>query len=62
MFRNYIKKFPIIKSIIAIIIPQIPIFIWIESALLKGISLGFILGFIICLTLFNNLLKKDDLE
>ena len=51
-----------IGTIIAIAIAQIPIFICMDSALVKGILAGFFLGFIICLILFNNLLKNDKPE
>lgn len=52
----------ITKSAIATIILQIPIFIWMDSDLLKGILLGFFLGLIICAILFDNLLKNDKPE
>lgn len=61
-FKIQKNNFSITKSAIATIIPQIPIFIWVDSDLLKGISLGFFFGLIICVTLFDNLLKNDKPE
>jgi hypothetical protein len=51
-----------IGIIIAIAIAQIPIFICINSDLLKGIFLGFFFGLIICLTLVSILLKNETLK